>query len=152
MVREVAEREIRTRSRTKAFRVITAILVAAAIIGPIISALWPDGGDDLRRVTVGLVDAGETTQQQILTLADGNLDLTFQDYTGASPAEVDRALSDGDIDVALDTGPTVVESGDGLRDRRRHLHGAAAARDPGERSGAGLGRRRNRPIAHAAAG
>jgi len=108
MVREVAEREIRTRSRTKAFRVITAILVAAAIIGPIISALWPDGGDDLRRVTVGLVDAGETTQQQILTLADGNLDLTFQDYTGASPAEVDRALSDGDIDVALDTGPTLV--------------------------------------------
>jgi len=108
MVREVAEREIRTRSRTKAFRVITAILVAAAIIGPIISALWPDGGDDLRRVTVGLVDAGETTQQQILTLADGNLDLTFQDYTGAPPAEVDRALSDGDIDVALDTGPTLV--------------------------------------------
>jgi len=108
MVREVAEREIRTRSRTKAFRVITGILVAAAIIGPIVSALWPDSGHDLRRVTVGLVHADETTQQQILTFAEGNLDLTFQDYTGVPPAEVDRALTDGDIDVVLDTGPTLV--------------------------------------------
>ena len=50
MVREVADREIRTRARTKSFRVITGILVAAAIIGPIVSALWPNSGDDLRQV------------------------------------------------------------------------------------------------------
>jgi len=108
LVKEVADREIRTRARTKSFRVITGILVAAAIIGPIVSALWPNSGDDLRQVTVGLVDVDETTRQQIVAFAEGNLDLTFQDYTGVPPAEVDQALSDGDIDVALDTGPTLV--------------------------------------------
>ena len=86
---------------------ITGLLVAAAIIGPIVSAVWPDGGDDLRQVTVGLVDVDETTQQQIGAFAEGNLDVTFHDYTGAPPAAVDQALSDGDIDVALEAGPTL---------------------------------------------
>ena len=108
MVKEVAAREVRTRARTKSFRVITGILVAAAIIGPIVSAVWPDGGNDLRQVTVGLADVDETTQQQIVAFAEGNLDVTFQDYTGVPPAAVDQALSDGDIDVALAAGPTLV--------------------------------------------
>ncbi len=108
LVKEVAAREIRTRSRTKVFRVITGILVAAAIIGPIAAAVWPESGDDLREVTVGLVDVDEATQQQIVALAEGDLDIAFQDYTGVPPAEVDQALSDGDIDVALEPGPTLV--------------------------------------------
>ncbi len=108
LVKEVAAREIRTRSRTTAFRVITGILVAAAIIGPIVAAVWPESGDDLREVTVGLVNVGEATQQQIVALAEGNLDITFRDYTGVPPAEVDQALSDGDVDVALEPGPTLV--------------------------------------------
>jgi len=108
MVKEVAAREVRTRARTRSFRVITGILVAAAIIGPIVGAVWPDGGDDLREVTVGLVDVDETTRQQIVAFAEGSLDVAFQDYTGVPPAAVDQALSDGDIDVALEAGPTLV--------------------------------------------
>lgn len=108
LVGEVAKREIRTRARTRSFRVITGILVAAAIIGPIVSALWPDGGDDLREVSVGLVDVDESTQQQIVAFAAGNLDVMFEDYTGARPAVVDQALADGDIDVAIEAGPTLV--------------------------------------------
>ncbi|MEE8477939.1 MAG: ABC transporter permease [Gemmatimonadales bacterium] len=107
-VKEVAAREIRTRSRTKAFRVITGILVAAAIIGPIVAAVWPENGDDLREITVGVVNVEEATQQQIVAFAEGDLDITFRDYTGVPSAEVDQALSDGDIDVALEPGPTLV--------------------------------------------
>ena len=108
LVKEVAAREIRTRSRTKAFRVITGILVAAAVIGPIVSAVLPEGGDDLREVTVGLVDINEDTQQQIVAFAEGALDVTLQDYSGIPRADLDQALSDGDIDVALEAGPTLV--------------------------------------------
>ena len=90
MLKEVAEREIRVRARTKSFRIITGILVAAAIIGPIVGALWPNSGDDLREVTVGLVDVDETTQRQIAAFAEGNLDVTFEDYTGFSSDAVDQ--------------------------------------------------------------
>ena len=59
LVKEVAAREIRTRSRTKAFRVITGILVAASIIGPIVAAVWPESGDDLREVFTHIVVRGQ---------------------------------------------------------------------------------------------
>ena len=108
LVREVAWREIRTRVRTKAFRVITGVLFAGAIIGPIATAVWPDGGDDLRKVSIGLVEADRAAQEQILAYAEGSLDVTFRDLTGSSPEQVTQALSDGDIDVALEPGPTVV--------------------------------------------
>ncbi len=102
LVKEVAAREIRTRSRTKAFRVITGILVAAAIIGPIVAAVWPEGGDDLRQVTVGLVNVDEATRQQILAFSEDSLDVKFQDLSDFSADQVDQALTDGDINVALD--------------------------------------------------
>jgi len=108
LVMEVAKREVLARWRTKTFRVITAILVAAAIIGPILSAVLTDGGDDLREVNVGLVGVDETTRHQIAAFAVGNLDITFRDYSGVPPAAVNQALSDGDIDVALEPGPTLV--------------------------------------------
>ena len=108
LVKEVAIREVRTRARTKAFRWITGILVAAAVIGPIVAAVLPEGGDDLRKVTVGLVDVDEATQQQIVAFAIGNLDVIFREYSGSSPADLDQALTDGDIDVALDAGATLV--------------------------------------------
>ena len=108
LVKEVAAREIRARSRTKAFRVITGILVAVAIVGPIVAAVWPEGGDDLREVTVGLVDVDETTQQQILAFSEDSLDVKFQDLRDFSADQVDQALTDGDINVALEPGPTLV--------------------------------------------
>ena len=109
LVREVAAREIRTRSRTKAFRVITGILVAVAIIGPIVAAVWPEGdNDDLRQVTVGLVDVDDATRQQILAFSEDSLDVKFQDLSHLPGDQVDRALTDGDVDVALEPGPTLV--------------------------------------------
>ena len=108
LVRQVALREIRTRARTTSFRAITGILVAAAVIGPIVVAILPDSGDDLREVTVGLVDVDETTQQRIVATAAGSLEVKFEDYSGVSSAAVDQALSDGEIDVALAAGPTLI--------------------------------------------
>jgi ABC-2 type transport system permease protein len=108
LIKEVAWREITTRSRTKAFRIITGILVLAAIVGPIAAAVFPDGGDDLRKVTIGLVEVPQTTEQQITAYAEGSLDVTFRDLTGSSAEQVEQALSDGDIDVALEPGPTLV--------------------------------------------
>ena len=109
LVKEVAAREILTRSRTQAFRIITGILVAAAIIGPILVAVWPDSGDDeLREVTIGLVGVDDATQQQILAFSEDSLDVTFRDLSDLSADQVDQALTDGDIDVALEPGPTLV--------------------------------------------
>ena len=108
LVKEVAGREIRTRSRTKAFRVITGILVAAALIGPIVAALWPNSGDDLREVTIGLIDVDDATQQQILAFSEDRLDVTLRDLSDLATDQVAQVLTDGDIDVALEPGPTLV--------------------------------------------
>ena len=105
LVKEVAWREIRSRARTKAFRIITGILIAAAVIGPILVAVLPDGGDDLREVTIGLVGVDDGTQQQILAFSEDSLDVTFQDLSDLSADQVDRALADGDIDVGVGAWP-----------------------------------------------
>ena len=112
LAKEVAWREIRTRSRTKAFRVITGILIAAALIGPIVAAVWPDRGDDLREVTIGLIDVDDATRLQISTFSEHSLDVTFEDLGDLSADQVDQALTDGDIDVALEPGPTLVWDSD----------------------------------------
>ncbi len=108
LVKEVAWREILTRSRTKSFRIITGILVAAAVVLPIVAALWPDSGDDVREVTIGLIEMDEATQHQIVAFSADSLDVTFQDLGDASADQIDQALTDGDIDVALEPGPTLV--------------------------------------------
>ncbi len=53
--RAVAKREIDVRTRTKAFKIVTAILVLAAIAGPVITAVWPEGDDGARTATVAYV-------------------------------------------------------------------------------------------------
>ena len=108
LVKEVAWREVRTRSRTKAFRVITGILIAVALIGPIVAAVWPDSGDDLREVTVGLVEVDDATQQQILAFSENRFDVTLRDLSDLPADQVDQAVTDGDINVALEPGPTLV--------------------------------------------
>ena len=108
MVAQVAWREIQSRSRTKAFRIITGILVVAAIAGPIVAAVWPDDGADRRKVTIGLVNVDQETQDQIVIFARESLEVTFRDLSGSSPAEVEMAVADGRVDVALEPGPTLV--------------------------------------------
>lgn len=108
MVRHVAAREIRTRGRTKAFRVITAFLVAAAVIGPVVAALWPTGSDDLRQVNVGVVDIDDTTQKAIEAAASGSFEIVFEDLSAETTSAIDEAVSGGGIDVVIEPGPTLV--------------------------------------------
>lgn len=108
LIREVAWREIVTRSRTTAFRLITGLLVAAAIVLPIVVAVLPDDGDELRTVTVGLVGVDQATQDQITAFAAGSLDVEFADLSASSPDDVELELVEGRIDVAIEPGPTLV--------------------------------------------
>lgn len=107
LVREVALREVRTRSRTRAFRLITAFLVVAAVVGPIVAALWPDHSHDRRAVTIGLVELDPAMQTQLLAGSGTNLDVTVRDLSSSSPGQVETLLGDGEIDVALEPGPTL---------------------------------------------
>lgn len=108
LTKEVAGREIRTRARTKAFRVITGILVLAAVLGPVLGVLWPEGNDDLREVTIGLTEVDKSVEEQIAAFADGRLEVTFEDYSSATGLELDLVLADGDVDVVIDSGPSLV--------------------------------------------
>jgi len=109
MVKEVAWREIRTRARTKSFKWITGILVAAAVAGPVIATLVPDNvTEELREVTIGLVEVDQGVEDQILAFTEGGLDVTFRDLSGLSAAGVEQALTDDDVDLVLEPGPTLV--------------------------------------------
>ncbi len=109
LVAEVARREIVTRARTRAFRVVAALLVAAAILGPIVAALVQDGDGGPREVTIGLIDVDAVTRDQIAAIAAGTLDVTFRDLAAAA---VDEVVAGGDVDLALEPGPTVVWHGE----------------------------------------
>ncbi len=107
LIREVAWREIRTRARTKAFRAVTILFVVAAVAGPIVAAAWPDGDDDdLRTVTIGVVDMDPELRAEISALAAGALEIDFRDL--GSPDQVAPAIHDGEIDLAVEPGPTLV--------------------------------------------
>jgi ABC-2 type transport system permease protein len=109
MVKEVAWREIRTRARTKSFKWITGILVGVAIAGPVIATLVPDNvTEELREVTIGLAGVDQALEDQILAFAEGGLDVTFVDLTGLSSAQLEQALSDDDVNLVLEPGPTLV--------------------------------------------
>lgn len=102
---EVAWREIVTRSRTKSFRIITAILVVAAVVGPIVAAVWPND-DDLRTVTVGVRDLPDDIRQAIELFAAGNVELEFQEFSES--AALEEAVSSREVDVAVEPGPAIV--------------------------------------------
>ncbi len=106
LIQEVAWREIRTRARTKAFRAVTVLFLVAAVAGPIVAAAWPDGGDDLRAVTIGLVGVDPELRAEISALAAGALEIEFRDLE--STDQVAAAIHDGEIDVAVEPGPTLV--------------------------------------------
>jgi ABC-2 type transport system permease protein len=109
MVKEVAFREIRTRARTKSFKWITGFLVVAAVAGPVIATLIPDNvTEELREVTIGLAGVDPNVAGRIGPFAEGGLDVTFRDLSGLSTAEVERTLSDADVDLVLEPGPTFV--------------------------------------------
>lgn len=100
MIWTVAKREVLVRSRTKVFRIITALLLLAAIAGVIVSAVVGGGdGDDLPSSVIGLVNVDPAVEPQITAAA---VDVAQIDYTSfGDSADVEAALADGNIDVAL---------------------------------------------------
>ncbi|MCB0997296.1 MAG: ABC transporter permease [Acidimicrobiales bacterium] len=107
MIGEIARREVTVRSRTKAYRVVTVLLVVLAIGASLAVALWPDGSSGPRHVTVG-VAAGELRDAADLLgeLSAEQLDIEIVGLDDAS--DIDETLSSGEVDVVLDAGPTVV--------------------------------------------
>ena len=94
----VAGREISARARTKAFRIITGLLVVLAIGVPVAVALWPSEGDDLRSVTLGVSGVNDATQTAITAAATDVIEIEFVDL----PAdEVESAVADGTVDAAI---------------------------------------------------
>jgi ABC-2 type transport system permease protein len=103
MVREVAAREIRSRGRTRSFRLITAFMVLAAIVGPILLAVWPSGGDDLRKVDIGVAaDLDTAIEPLLVTISADQLELTFVPLTGLTDTTTDEALASGELDVVIE--------------------------------------------------
>ncbi len=101
MIREIALREIVTRGRTRAFKVITGVLLLAAIAGPVAAALWPDG-EDTREVTVGITEQLGSARPAIEALgAQLDLDVEFESVDGFDGESVDTALVDGELDVVI---------------------------------------------------
>lgn len=101
---EVALREVRTRARTKAFRVITAVLLAVVIAGPIVAALWPEDNGDLPTATVGVSAAASPQFVQILEQSSTD---TY-DITLLEVDDLDRSIDVGDIDAGIDFPSTLV--------------------------------------------
>jgi ABC-2 type transport system permease protein len=108
MVREVAFREIRSRGRTKSFRLITAFMVFVAVAGPILLAVWPSGGDDLRKVDIGVVaDLDTSIEPLLVTITAGQLELTFVPIGDLTGITTDKALASGELDVAIEADDVV---------------------------------------------
>ncbi len=110
MILEVAKRELIVRSRTKSFRVITAILLLAAVAIPIAIKLWPTS-DDLEEVSVGLAEGAVTDGVDlpavIALFGTDRYDFDFVDLQDAGQS-IDDALTDDDVDVVIEPGPTIV--------------------------------------------
>jgi ABC-2 type transport system permease protein len=140
MIRLVAGREIRERTRTRTFAVTTAVLVAASLLAVIIPTFVGDDGPDRQRIalaggTPALADALRASAQ-----AQGR-ELEIRD---GSPAAAEQAGASGDVDAAVivpgGSGPVriVVEEDlpDGLR--ATIAQGVAAARIGEALEGAGV--------------
>ncbi len=100
MIWEIARREILVRARTKAFRIVTAILVLLAIAGPLLILAFPGGEGGPDKIVVGVV--GEIDPQVLLALAGIETDefvVVVQSFATRELAET--AVTDGDIDTAL---------------------------------------------------
>lgn len=105
MIWEVARREIVVRSRTKTFRVTTALLTALAIGAIIAVNLFSDGADELREVKIATVGSF-TAQQTLEQFAADTVDLEFSTVTTVEAAEA--ALESGDADVVVVDSTTLV--------------------------------------------
>lgn len=113
-IREVAGRELRTRARTKAFRVITLIMLLAAVSAPLVLTLLQSGSDDApRQVTIGIGEGvPEQVSEQIQLLGSTTISAQFIELGPDSSDQVEALLTTGDLDVAIEMPPTLAWSED----------------------------------------
>lgn len=93
----VAEREVRERLRTRSFRIITGILVVAALAAVILPAVIDDDGPDTATVAVAGAPAELAPALQAAGRAQG-LDVEVRDTTDAAARGL---VASGDVDAAL---------------------------------------------------
>jgi len=131
----VARREIAERLRSRAFRVGTALQVAAVVVLLIIASV-SSGGDETK--TVALVGGPSQPYAQPLRAAGPALDATIETTTAPDRAAAVRLVRDGDADAAVVDGREVIVDDDpddtlaaAIQSVRRELALRAALDDAG---------------------
>jgi ABC-2 type transport system permease protein len=140
MIRLVAGREIRERTRTRTFGITTAVLVVASLLAVIIPAFVGGDGPDGQEIAL----AGGTPALAEGLRASAQAQGRELDVRTESPAAAERAGASGDVDAAVivsgPSGPVRVvvekELSDGLR--ATIAQGIAAARIGEALEGAGV--------------
>lgn len=93
----VAGREFTTQVRKKSFLVSNVIILVAIVVGILLYSVFSGGGG--QQATVGLV--GDQALAQSLTSAGDGLSMDVDTEPLPDAAAAHRAVSDGDVDVAL---------------------------------------------------
>lgn len=94
----VAGREFTTQVRKKSFLVSNVIILVAIVVGIVLYSVF-SGGGGAQRATVGIV--GEQSLAQPLSSAGEAMSMDIDTESLPDAAAARRAVSDGDVDVAL---------------------------------------------------
>ncbi|WP_041298308.1 ABC transporter permease [Ilumatobacter coccineus] len=107
MMLEVAKREIATRGRSKAYRVSTGILVVITIAFVIGAAIFGSRDDSpgTVEVTIGITSSVERLDDTLEALAPPRVET---ETLLVADDEVEQLLLDGDVDVVIRDGTTLV--------------------------------------------
>lgn len=102
-IKEIALREIRTRGRTRGYRIITAIMLLVAVAAPIVISLLPGPSDDLQEVTIGIgAGAQPGLTESLEALAEDVFDLSIVNVEDNAVEAIDELLDSGDVDVVIE--------------------------------------------------
>jgi ABC-2 type transport system permease protein len=102
----VAEREIRERLRTKAFRIVTVIMCVVVVGAGVAAGLIGGGGD--KSIDVGTVGPDAARIAAGMRAAGPAFDLKPHARPQPSAAAARRAVDDGDLDLAIVPGPRLL--------------------------------------------
>jgi ABC-2 type transport system permease protein len=94
----VARREVTERMREKSFAISTGVSIAIIVLVAVLPKALGLGGTD--EFTVGVVDRGALPVAQAAARSGGDFDAKIK-VRQFTPADVSRALSDGNVDVVL---------------------------------------------------
>lgn len=107
MIREVAKREIVTRGRSKSYRVTTGILIVLTIAFVAGAAIFGsrDDSPDTVDISIGVTSPIDRFDDTIAALSP---ELVNTEVVPIADAEVEQLLLDGDVDVVIRDGETLV--------------------------------------------